>query len=45
MQRRELRTPFANILESAYMKELDRRSIIEWGTLLDREFLGGAAAP
>ena len=31
-------------LESEYMKEVDRRSMIEWGELRGRKFLGAAAA-
>jgi hypothetical protein len=35
--------PPAGSLEPAYMKEVDRRSMIEWGELRDRKFLGAAA--
>jgi len=30
-------------LEPAYMEEVDRRSMIEWGELRARKFLGAAA--
>ena len=35
--------PPAGSLEPTYWKELDRRSMIEWGELRDRKFLGAAA--
>jgi hypothetical protein len=35
--------PPAGSLEPTYMKEVDRRSMIEWGELRDRNFLGAAA--
>ena len=35
--------PPAGSLEAAYMKEVDRRSMIEWGELKARRFLGAAA--
>jgi hypothetical protein len=35
--------PPAGSLEPAYLKELDRRSMIEWGGLRARKFLGAAA--
>jgi hypothetical protein len=35
--------PRAGSLEPAYMKEVDRRSMIEWGELRARKFLGAAA--
>jgi hypothetical protein len=35
--------PPAGSLEPAYMKEIDRRSWIEWGELRARRFLGAAA--
>ncbi|MBA0085148.1 MAG: hypothetical protein HRJ53_09135, partial [Acidobacteria bacterium Pan2503] len=34
--------PQAGSLEPTYMKEVDRRSMIEWGELRDRKFLGAA---
>ncbi len=37
-------TPRPGSLEAAYMKEVDRRSMIEWGELRGRKFLGDAAA-
>ena len=36
--------PGPGTLENAYMKELDRRSLIEWGDLRTRRILGDAAA-
>jgi len=36
--------PAPGSLESEYMKEVDRRSMIEWGELRGRKFLGDAAA-
>jgi hypothetical protein len=36
-------TPPAGSLEPAYLKEVDRRSMIEWGELRARKFLGAAA--
>lgn len=38
----QLVTPPAGTLEPAYMKEVDRRSMIEWGELRARKFLGPA---
>jgi len=35
--------PPAGSLEPAYLKEVDRRSMIEWGELRARKFLGAAA--
>lgn len=35
--------PPAGSLEPAYLKEVDRRSMIEWGELRPRKFLGAAA--
>jgi hypothetical protein len=35
--------PLAGSLDAAYMKEVDRRSLIEWGELRARKFLGAAA--
>lgn len=35
--------PPAGSLEPTYRKEVDRRSMIEWGELQDRKFLGAAA--
>ena len=35
--------PPAGSLEPTYIKEVDRRSMIEWGELRDRKFLGAAA--
>jgi hypothetical protein len=35
--------PPAGSLEPAYLKEIDRRSMIEWGELRARKFLGAAA--
>jgi hypothetical protein len=35
--------PAAGSLDAAYMKEVDRRSMIEWGELRARQFLGVAA--
>jgi hypothetical protein len=34
--------PAAGSLDAAYMKEVDRRSMIEWGELRARQFLGAA---
>jgi hypothetical protein len=34
--------PPAGSLEPTYMKEVDRRSMIEWGELRDRKLLGAA---
>jgi hypothetical protein len=36
-------SPPAGSLDPAYMKEVDRRSMIEWGELRARRFLGAAA--
>jgi hypothetical protein len=36
--------PAPGSLEVEYMKEVDRRSMIEWGELCGRKFLGAAAA-
>jgi hypothetical protein len=38
-----LTLPAAGSLEAAYLKEIDRRSMIEWGELRARKFLGPAA--
>lgn len=35
--------PAAGSFEATYMREVDRRSMIEWGELRDRKFLGAAA--
>jgi hypothetical protein len=35
--------PPAGSLEPTYMEEVDRRSMIEWGELRDRKFLGARA--
>ncbi|HKE30754.1 MAG TPA: hypothetical protein VKD65_03445, partial [Candidatus Angelobacter sp.] len=37
-------SPAPSSLEPSYTKELERRSIIEWGDLRVRRFLGPAAA-
>jgi hypothetical protein len=38
-----LALPAAGSLEPEYLKEIDRRSVIEWGELRARKFLGPAA--
>jgi hypothetical protein len=42
-ERLTLALPPKGTLEPAYMKEVDRRSMIEWGELRARKFLGPAA--
>ncbi len=39
----KLALPLVGSLEPEYLKEVDRRSIIEWGELRARKFLGAAA--
>ena len=39
----QMAMPPAGSLEPAYLKEVDRRSMIEWGELRARKFLGAAA--
>ena len=39
----QMASPPAGSLEPAYLKEVDRRSMIEWGELRARKFLGAAA--
>jgi len=39
----QLAFPTAGSLEPAYLREIDRRSVVEWGELRARKFLGPAA--